>query len=125
MTLYQEFKDFIVNYAVAASLLLLVFTGFSIIHENRHKATAEGWGCEAEIDYLPSVENNYFMATHIDCPINEMSDQEIMLHRMEQRQIESTGYQVGYLLAVLTFILFRLYKSKQRGYYYDRNTRRH
>jgi len=107
MALQQRFQNKLFQTATVLFFLLILFTSFSIIHEQRHKAVAESWGCDADIQYLPT--SDYFMATEVDCNTSEMMEDEIMIHRMEQRIVETVGYQVAFLLVPLAFIISKMY----------------
>lgn len=73
---------------------------FAVIHEQRHKSIAQGFGCDAQIHYLPNPATNSFMYTSVDnCPEN-MTETETLKMNMMQQNVETTGYQLVPILMV-------------------------
>lgn len=81
------------------ALVILPILFFSVIHEKRHETIAQQYGCSAEIDYTPSTD--YFMQTTYQCP-EDMDKTKNLLLDMEQRNVETVGYQ---LLPILMMTL--------------------
>jgi len=103
--------DFI-KMLIFAGILPILF--FSVVHEHRHKAIAEGMGCDPEINYLPDLEDNTFMSVSYNCP-ESMTDEKRRMMTLMQSNVETTGYQLIPILAVSILSLILVYPQKKYG----------
>lgn len=101
-----------VKMLIFAGVLPILF--FSVVHEHRHKAIAEGMGCDSEVNYLPDLEDNTFMSVSYNCP-ESMTDKEKRMMTLMQSNVETTGYQLIPILAVSILSLILVYPQKKYG----------
>lgn len=86
-------------------LIIALFTSFSVVHELTHKTVAENYNCQnTSIDYTPSIEEGYFMATFYSCP--DLTKQEALHLKSDQNMVEAVGYQLFAALVVLLSVLY-------------------
>lgn len=92
---------------IAISLLFIFVMGmFVYSHEIVHVDIADRHGCTGEIDPIPSWEDGYVMATEIQCPVDQMTEEEQLAHRVSQDTVDTAGYQIMWILILLLAMYF-------------------
>lgn len=84
--------------------ILILFLVLMVAHERTHVSIAQDYGCETDMNVVPSIQQEYLMSVDYDC--SNLTKTEAALHHSDQQTVEAIGYQLYALLTVLLILYY-------------------